>query len=219
MVGKTGTSSGCSTRPCVQPWCAFKGWIICWSFSDNICLQLITIMHLHSHRNCYRHWEVWPAYSTSNDSTERFYVSCQRIEQIVFNVICFCSIWDNRNWSRCDTGYGVYLRWRWRSERSDAGTSLPPKLSAFEAKVNFNIDFGRLQQCFWQVYWCTYKLVRSDQKHATEVISSKIWPLTSRLWDWACTRWEKNRKRKLWRPKQLRSMVTDEHNPIVLCKI
>jgi hypothetical protein len=29
---------------------------------------------------------------TSNESTERFYVSCQRIEQIVFDVICFCSI-------------------------------------------------------------------------------------------------------------------------------
>lgn len=96
---------------------------------------------------------------TSNESTERFYVSCQRIEQIVFNVICFCSIWDNRNWSQCDTGYGVYLRWRWRS-RSDAGTSLPPKLSTLKAKVNFNSDSGRLQQRFWQVYWCTYKLIR-----------------------------------------------------------
>jgi hypothetical protein len=29
---------------------------------------------------------------TCNESTERFYVSCQRIEQIVFNVVCFCSI-------------------------------------------------------------------------------------------------------------------------------
>lgn len=141
MVGKTGTSSGCSTRPCVQQWCAFQRLNNMLEFFRQ---YLSAIDYYHA---CFIHIETVIDIErfdlhTSNESTERFYVSCQRIEQIVFNVICFCSIWDNRNWSQCDTGYGVYLRWRWRS-RSDAGTSLPPKLSTLKAKVNFNSDSGR----------------------------------------------------------------------------